>query len=257
MARKRIRGRRRPRRRSRTTRRTRRRTASRPRAGRNSSNRMGRTVIMPSIMAPKVWVPFRICKEMLFTGVTAEFTAGHTLTPNNLLDPWGSDSAVIQPTGMDQWAAFFQRYRCTRVAWAAKFVSGIATEAQNRSTVFAVMINQNGNDITTGTKFANICNQQRVKWAWLPGNEDTARPQRVTLKGSFTPNSIFKNAQKRDFDTRVTEAVAPPLQPNMEIFVTATDDLALVNTTVYGTAMVTMTIYGYFHDRNLLSLSTI
>ncbi len=211
---------------------------------------------LPAIMKPRQTVNFKVCDFVpLITG-TSESMALATLTPSNLADPFGGASSVIQPTGLDQWNAFFARYRCLVVYFELQFSVGIVTSAQNTSLIVGYRVNQTSSLGVTDA-FQTICNEPRTRWKYLAANEDTAVPRQVRMRGSYRIKSLFPGQNEgQDFDTVGTSG-APTLLPTLQLFACSALDANLADSLNICNVLTKLTLKGYFHDRQLIPVSVI
>ncbi len=235
--------------------RTRKRATTMRRRRTTRSTRIPRQMTLPSIMPQKAHVPFKTCQLIALTSGTSEFMALADMTPNNLADPWGAASSTIQPVGFDQWAAFYNRYRVTKVKIGMQFSKGIVTSAQNLSAVVGYRFDQTLLLAVT-SDFQDVCAAPRTRWRYVPANEDAARTQQVKMKTTVYPASMFKEGNKRNLDTLMTPT-DPVNMPHFTIFCVSATGAALANTMNAFNVLITMEFTGFFHDRKLLPESVI
>ncbi len=219
-------------------------------------NRIVRSVPLPAVMKAFQPVTFNTCDLVPLTSGTGEFTALQALRPNNLLDPWGGASSVIQPVGLDQWVNFYNRYRVTDVYVHMKFAKAFGAAAQNMDAAFGYRVDQ-ASVIDVTTTFQEVCNVPRTKWKYMPAESAETKTQTVSMSTHVKPDLLFKGVDKRTNLDVVFPTTAPLLQPILTIFAMNVDETAIANSLNVCNVMVHMTIKGFFYDRKLLPESQI
>ena len=224
---------------------------------------MYRLPALPGIAPKRAIVKFKVCGSFLKTTDMAADTTddGVLVSLSDPNDPFGAASAV-QPTGFNQWMAFFNKGRVIHTNVSVSFVLIAAGAVQQEMVVGVIPEAGDGasalpSDIADTIKWTEWCEYPRARHRFINDVDQNAGAgrMRTTFKYHCAPHKFFNDTPRND-NNEFKDGTSPVNEVGLHVLMSTGNTAAVMaNDTNYFIVYITVEMTCLLFDRKNLAQS--